>query len=95
MVLKDPRDFGYSDGAESEKYLERVFRRAKDLSSTRSTELKSYIRTGRARTTSRPSEPASLRVTFDQIAHQVPGGGLRLRCDHTSPRRKLRSGRFC
>lgn len=41
--LKGHREFGYSDGAESEKYLERVFRQAEDLS-TRSAELETYIK---------------------------------------------------
>lgn len=41
--LKGHSEFGYSDGAESEKYLNRVFREAKDLS-TRSAELGTYIK---------------------------------------------------
>lgn len=42
-VLKEHSDFGYSDGVESEKYLENVFRNAKDLSSS-SEELENYIK---------------------------------------------------
>ncbi len=41
--LKNHEEFGYSDGARSEKYLRDVFNRAKDLS-TRSTELESFIK---------------------------------------------------
>lgn len=42
-VLKEHGDFGYSDGAQSEEYLDSVLRRAKDLGS-RSSELESYIK---------------------------------------------------
>lgn len=42
-VLKEHRDFGYSDGVESEKYLANVLRQARDLSST-SNELEGYIK---------------------------------------------------
>lgn len=42
-LLNDHREFGYSDGAESEQYLDKVFRSAKDLSS-RSSELESHIK---------------------------------------------------
>jgi precorrin-6B methylase 2 len=41
--LKKHSEFGYSDGAASEKYLREVFCNTKDLS-TRSTELESYIK---------------------------------------------------
>jgi SAM-dependent methyltransferase len=42
-LLKDHAEFGYSEGAAAEKYLENVFATATDLSS-RSSELDSYIR---------------------------------------------------
>ncbi len=42
-VLKQHKNFAYSDGAESEKYLEYVFTKAEDLSSS-STELESHIK---------------------------------------------------
>ncbi|WIM05471.1 MAG: class I SAM-dependent methyltransferase [Candidatus Nitricoxidivorans perseverans] len=42
-VLKEHREFGYSDGAASERYLEEVFRDAGDLGS-RSSELEARIR---------------------------------------------------
>lgn len=42
-VLKEHSEFGYSDGVESERYLEKTFRSAKDLSSG-SCELESYIK---------------------------------------------------
>ena len=42
-TLKDHRDFAYSEGAESERYLERVLRTATDLGST-SSELESHIK---------------------------------------------------
>jgi hypothetical protein len=42
-TLKDHRDFAYSEGAESERYLERVLRTAADLGST-SSELESHIK---------------------------------------------------
>ena len=42
-VLKSHKDFGYSDGRESEKYLESVFSKVSDLSS-RSEELELYIK---------------------------------------------------
>ncbi|MFV1975716.1 MAG: class I SAM-dependent methyltransferase [Candidatus Scalindua sp.] len=42
-VLKQHGGFGYSDGMESERYLERVFRDTKDLSS-RSSELERHIK---------------------------------------------------
>ncbi|MBT5826821.1 MAG: class I SAM-dependent methyltransferase [Gammaproteobacteria bacterium] len=42
-VLKQHEDFAYSDGRDSEKYLEYVFTKADDLSSS-STELESYIK---------------------------------------------------
>jgi SAM-dependent methyltransferase len=42
-VLKDHRTFGYSDGAESEKYLASVFAQARDVSCG-SVELESYIK---------------------------------------------------
>ena len=41
--LKDHTEFGYSDGASSDKYLQSVFNKSKDLS-TRSAELESYIK---------------------------------------------------
>ncbi|WP_129777772.1 class I SAM-dependent methyltransferase [Peristeroidobacter soli] len=42
-VLKDHRNFGYSDGAESERYLASVFSQARDLSAG-SVELESHIK---------------------------------------------------
>ena len=42
-LLKDHAEFGYSEGAAAEKYLENVFNAASDLSS-RSSELESHIR---------------------------------------------------
>jgi SAM-dependent methyltransferase len=42
-VLKEHQKFGYSDGAESERYLEHVFNSSKDLSST-SSELEQHIK---------------------------------------------------
>ncbi|MGI9234478.1 MAG: class I SAM-dependent methyltransferase [Woeseiaceae bacterium] len=42
-VLSEHSEFGYSDGVESERYLEKVFRGAKDLSSG-SCELESHIK---------------------------------------------------
>ena len=42
-VLDEHKDFGYSDGAESERYLEKVFNHASDLSSG-SPELEGYIK---------------------------------------------------
>lgn len=42
-LLKQHENFGYSDGVESEKYLERVFNEATDLS-YRSKELETYIK---------------------------------------------------
>ena len=42
-ILKDHVDFGYTDGRESEKYIESVFKQAKDLSSG-SIELESFIK---------------------------------------------------
>ena len=42
-LLKQHGDFGYSDGVESERYLEGVFKNAKDLSSG-SNELENYIK---------------------------------------------------
>lgn len=42
-VLKDHDNFGYSEGTESEQYLERVFRQATDLGS-QSTELECHIK---------------------------------------------------
>ncbi|HHI93669.1 MAG TPA: class I SAM-dependent methyltransferase [Gammaproteobacteria bacterium] len=42
-LLKQHSKFGYSDGVESERYLESVFKAAKDLSSN-SSELESYIK---------------------------------------------------
>lgn len=42
-VLNQHREFGYSDGVESEKYLEHVFTTAKDLSNG-SSELERYIK---------------------------------------------------
>ena len=42
-VLKEHKEFGYSDGRESERYLESVFRKAKDLSYT-SSELETHIK---------------------------------------------------
>ena len=42
-VLKEHKDFGYSDGVETERYLESVFKIATDLRSD-STELESYIK---------------------------------------------------
>jgi len=41
--LKNHSEFGYSDGAGSEKYLQEVFSKTKDLS-TRSAELEAYIK---------------------------------------------------
>lgn len=42
-ILKEHGDFGYSDGVESERYLEMVFKNADDLTSS-SCELESYIK---------------------------------------------------
>jgi SAM-dependent methyltransferase len=41
--LAQHREFGYSDGASSERYLQKVFSRARDLG-TRSSELETYIK---------------------------------------------------
>ncbi len=42
-TLKEQTEFGYSDGASSEKFLSKVFHKAKDLS-TSSAELERYIK---------------------------------------------------
>jgi 2-polyprenyl-3-methyl-5-hydroxy-6-metoxy-1,4-benzoquinol methylase len=43
LLLKDHREFEYSDGAQSERYLDQVFRNATDLGS-QSSELASFIK---------------------------------------------------